>query len=166
MNHSHHKYSLGAGSNDTVALRARTTFGSRSSSPAANAIKVAAAFGPHSASPAHTSNGLHANANGHATHSSTASTSGSAGIWSTSIEEAASTTKNTKDFGQSHSCCYHCHKHNFAVASSEYSDNHQENTAMINGSSGGIQTIEDQIRAVDKVIKVCYFFVFDFNYIN
>uniref|UniRef100_A0AC35FHS6 Uncharacterized protein n=1 Tax=Panagrolaimus sp. PS1159 TaxID=55785 RepID=A0AC35FHS6_9BILA len=175
---NHHKYSLG--SNDTViAMRARSTFGTRSSSPAVNAIKVAAAataFGPsHSTSPAHTSsssNGLPLNANGgHATHCAIASTSGSAGIWSTTIEEASSSsspssTNNIKNFGQSHSsCCYHCPKYNNSTTAtattatediSQYNNKNPDNSiVMINGSSGGIQTIEDQIRAVDKVIKEC-----------
>uniref|UniRef100_A0A7E4VMB0 Mediator complex subunit 30 n=1 Tax=Panagrellus redivivus TaxID=6233 RepID=A0A7E4VMB0_PANRE len=139
----HHKFSLG--SNDQPPLRARGIFGGRSTSPAAASNgSSATCHTAYAASPAPAGSSPVAAVNGHTAPSRTTSTSGGVGIWSLSAVE---NPVNCDIAPSQHICCHH----------------HQTCSAqqvplpmtMLNGSHHSPQTIEDQIRSVDKMLKDC-----------
>ena len=148
--HHHSKYSLSPKIDMSTSIRTRSGFGSRSPSPIPPASVNTSFHGNPSS--AHTSNGLLlATANGHTASPNSSTSAG--GSWTT----ASSTIENSSNNGfekSQNSHCYHCGNQQRQCPHSGVSSN----SIMINGSNYGPQTIEDQIRAVDKVIKVGYLF--------
>ena len=151
MHHHHQKYSLSPKIDMSSSIRSRSGFGSRSPSPIPPASVNTSFHGNPSS--AHTSNGLLlGTGNGHTASPNSSTSAG--GSWTAASSTIESSANNGLEKSQN-SCCYH---HNNQQRQCPHSGV-LSSSAMINGSNYSPQTIEDQIRAVDKVIKVGFVFI-------
>lgn len=146
--HHHPKFSLS--SSDSPSIRGRSLLSGRSQSPATSS--GTSNFSGHSSSPAHASNGLLVmTGNGHTAFPGSTSGNGNIDIWAASSNIEGSSNISNNGFEQSQ-CCYHCNNQQQQQRHCSHSTPSGSNSVMLNGIAP--QTIEDQIRAVDKFIKV------------